>query len=205
VASDVTLNTDLIPMDVFLDMTLNDVRAIVEDEFKVPAISQVFFHNNVPLTDNSKTLAELNITEGDMLGLAIQNPGDDSRRKRPQEEGSSSQRQQRPRGGPDPERFRLHLVEDPRMLEEVRSRDPELANAANYPDRFHAVWDQRQRTLAQAQAEREEQLELLNADPFNVEAQAKIEEAIRQERVQENAQKALEENPECEHPLPFIF
>jgi DNA damage-inducible protein 1 len=83
------------------------------------------------------------------------------------------------------------------MLEEIRRQDPDLANAADNPERFHATWDQRQRVLSRAQAEKEEQMELLNADPFSVEAQVKIEEMIRQGRVQENVQKALEENSEC--------
>jgi DNA damage-inducible protein 1 len=97
-------------MDVFLDMTLNDVRVVVEDELKILGVSQAFFRNNNPVTDTSKTLTELNISEGDMLGLAIQNPEEINRRRRPQTEGTSSQRQQRPREGPDEERFRLHTV-----------------------------------------------------------------------------------------------
>ena len=44
---------------------------------------------------------------------------------------------------------------------------------------------------------------MLNADPFNADAQAKIEEMIRQERIHENVEKALQENPECEYFAPI--
>lgn len=44
--------------------------------------------------------------------------------------------------------------------------------------------------------ERNRDIERLNADPFDVEAQQKIEEAIRQQAVLENMEHAIEYSPE---------
>lgn len=47
-----------------------------------------------------------------------------------------------------------------------------------------------------AQMRRRQHIADLNADPFDVEAQTRIAEMIREERVQENLQNAIEHNPE---------
>ena len=49
---------------------------------------------------------------------------------------------------------------------------------------------------AEAELERQREIERLNADPFDVEAQRRIEEAIRQQAVMENMAHALEYSPE---------
>jgi DNA damage-inducible protein 1 len=207
VSSNITLSTDLIPLDVFPDMTFNDIKALVHGDTKIAPSSQHFYYNNRVVTDNSQTLEQLNIHEGDMLGMAVQDPSEFARRRTQQETASqpSARPAQRQRDAPDPERLRLHIVGDPRMLDEVRRQDPELAAAANNPQQFHSLWNQKQRSLAQAQAEKEAELALLNADPFNLEAQSKIEEMIRQERVAENVQKALEDNPESFGRVTMLY
>ena len=64
------------------------------------------------------------------------------------------------------------------------------------PNSWIEVFTQRQRQQEEAERERRNQIELLNQDPFNVDAQRKIEELIRQDRVVENLEKAYIENPE---------
>ena len=188
-------------------MTFNDIKALVHGDTNIPPASQHFYYNNRVITDTSQTLEQLNIREGDMLGMAVQDPSELARRRNQQDNSNQPSAPPTPRRdeGPDAERLRLHIIGDPRMLEEVRRQSPDLAAAANDPSKFHAMWSQRQRELAQAQAEKEAELALLNADPFNLEAQAKIEEMIRQERVSENVQKALEDNPESFGRVTMLY
>jgi DNA damage-inducible protein 1 len=188
-------------------MTFNDIKALIHGDTNIPPASQHFYHNQRVITDSSQTLEQLNIHEGDMLSMAVQDPSELARRRTQQE--TSDQPSPRPTRRQtddlDPERLRLHILGDPRMLEEVRGRHPELANAAEDPEQYHAIWNQQQRERAQRQAEKEAEIALLNADPFNLEAQATIEEMIRKERVTENIQKALEENPESFGRVTMLY
>lgn len=98
---------------------------------------------------------------------------------------------------PDSEMFRLQVLGDPRLMEELRQSQPELVSAVNDPVRFRHVFallEQQRR-----EAERAKQLEIarLDEDPFNPESQARIAELIRQEQVMENLQSAIEHNPEA--------
>jgi DNA damage-inducible protein 1 len=74
---------------------------------------------------------------------------------------------------------------------------PELAHAAtNDPARFAALLRQLRAMQEEAEAQKQREATLLNADPYDVQAQQRIEEAIRQEAVMENLNHALEYSPE---------
>jgi DNA damage-inducible protein 1 len=121
------------------------------------------------------------------------------RQARPPPNAQQANRQRnagRAAGGPDPEALRQQLLRDPRQLANVRNQDPELAAAVMDPNRWAQTWEHKQRQQQEAEQERRNQIALLNEDPFNVDAQRKIEELIRQDRVVENLEKAYNENPE---------
>lgn len=179
-------------------MTVNDLKALIHGDTNIPPASQHCYYDNRAIRDGTQTLEQLNIRGGDMIGVAVHDPSEIVRRRTQQE--SSSQASSRPttlsNDDFDPERFRLHIMGDPRLLEQVRQQNPELANAAHDPEQYYAIWEQQQDRQAQLQAEKAAKIAMLNADPFNSEAQAEIAEIIRQERVSENVQQALDENPE---------
>ncbi|KAJ9630866.1 DNA damage-inducible protein 1 [Taxawa tesnikishii (nom. ined.)] len=97
------------------------------------------------------------------------------------------------------ETVRLQCVGNPAALAQMREQTPDLADAINDSALFRERFEALVRNQQERERERQEQLRLLNEDPFNVEAQKKIEEMIRQERVMENLQHAYEHNPEGKH------
>ena len=119
----------------------------------------------------------------------------------------------------DAEMMRLQILGDPNLMQELErvrpynlsafswktiahsshvQAQPELANAARSdPARFSQLLRQFRQMQADAELERQREIIRLEADPFDVEAQRKIEEAIRQQAVLENMEHALEYSPEA--------
>ncbi len=74
---------------------------------------------------------------------------------------------------------------------------PDLAAAAHSdPARFAELLRQTRERHHDVELARQTEIGRLNADPYDVEAQRRIEEAIRQEAVLENMEHALEYSPE---------
>ena len=78
------------------------------------------------------------------------------------------------------------------------STRPEFAAVIDSHERFAQVLRQMQEQEREEQMRRRQQIADLNADPFDIDAQMRIAEMIREERVQENLQNAIEHNPEGE-------
>jgi DNA damage-inducible protein 1 len=87
----------------------------------------------------------------------------------------------------------------------LNEQQPELARAVNDPVRWRELYTAMRQQEEGRERERQNQIALLNEDPFNIEAQRKIEEMIRQDNVVSNLQHAYENNPEGELGQMYII
>lgn len=201
-----TLDQDLLTIDVGPDMTIADLKAYIQSDTNVPPAAQSLYHNGQELRDETKTLGHCQVKENDILEMLVQSSRAPTGAARGAGRGQAraprlaerSQGDRRGIGEPDPEVIRLQALAEPRRLDQIRLQNPQLADAVQDKDRFRQAWEAMARQAYEREAEKQRELALLNADPFNIEAQAKIEEIIRQQRVEENLQNALDYTPEGE-------
>lgn len=191
------LDQEFISLDLPPGLSIADLKGFVHAETSLPQASQQFYLNNVPIQGDDQTIEQAGIKDGDMLAMLMRQPDQQNtmgtqRRARP-----GQQRQGAP-GQHEIETTRLSILGNPAAMAQVREQRPALAEAINDSNRFREVWMEMIREDQGREQERMEQMRLLNEDPFNIEAQQKIEEMIRQEQVQNNLQFAYEHNPEGE-------
>ncbi|ELW64959.1 Protein DDI1 like protein 1 [Tupaia chinensis] len=103
-----------------------------------------------------------------------------------------------------PALIRSMLLSNPHDLSLLKERNPSLAEAllSGNLETFSQVLMEQQRERALREQER---LRLYTADPFDQEAQAKIEEEIRQQNIEENMNIAMEEAPESFGQVAMLY
>lgn len=101
---------------------------------------------------------------------------------------------------------RAQLLSNPELMQQLEQTEPEIADAArNDPVKFKELYNARGKRYQQMQEERRQMEELVMADPFDIEAQRKIEEAIRQQQVLENMEHAMEFSPESFGRVTMLY
>ncbi|KAJ2974587.1 hypothetical protein NQ176_g5973 [Zarea fungicola] len=180
-------------------MTLATLRESIHAEAKVAPDAQQIYHNGRVVNDNTKTMEQLQINDGDMLAVHVRDKRPNTNLNAQAQRAQPAPSQPRPQGeapANDPEMIRLQVLGDPALRQQLQRQHPELAAAVDQPERFAGILHESQDRERRERVERQRQIEQLNDDPFNIENQRKIEEMIRQERVMENLQNAMEHNPE---------
>ncbi|KAG0357358.1 DNA damage-inducible protein 1 [Podila minutissima] len=198
-------------------MEVENIKALIEADCGVPAEDQQIFHNERELVDPKSTLQTHNVHEDDILTLrqkskqrAVQRPtlGMASGSARPEPPVATHPGQISSGGGNahDAEQIRQHVLSDPTLLQQLRERQPALAEAAvNNPSRFHALIRELDEQRRNAESTRMRQIQALNDNPFDMDAQQRIEEAIRLENVAANLEAALEYNPESFGRVTMLY
>lgn len=197
---------DLLSLEVYPEMTIETLRSSIQAETTHHPSTQHLYHNGQLVTDNSKTLAELGVADGELLALHVRETRGSTTVQAPnrQAQQGAARPAARPPTQQDPEVIRLQILGDPNLRGELARSRPDLVAALEDPQRFAGLFADSLDRERRERDERHRQIQLLNADPFDIDAQARIEEIIRQERVMENLQNAMEHNPEGEN-LPLAW
>uniref|UniRef100_A0ACB8EEH2 Cyanamide hydratase n=1 Tax=Sphaerodactylus townsendi TaxID=933632 RepID=A0ACB8EEH2_9SAUR len=221
-------------LQVDADFELQNFRALCELESGIPAAESQIVYAEVPLTDNHRSLASYGLKDGDVVVLqqvenaekrpaaafpglpridfsSITVPGTSAQTAPmpPQQPGPPSRASPpevppAPPGLDNPGLLRDMLLSNPHELSLLKERNPPLAEALLSGDleKFTQVLVEQQQDRARREQER---LRLFSADPFDLEAQAKIEEDIRQQNIEENMTIAMEEAPESFGQVVMLY
>ncbi|PIA58360.1 hypothetical protein AQUCO_00500348v1 [Aquilegia coerulea] len=184
-----TSDEQFITLDVDPDESVENLKALLEVETRVPLQhQQLLIDGNVML--NSKKLTALGIKDGDLISMHKHVPASPP----------SNDLSLNPDGSAvNPGAFQQQLRQDSNLMTQLLQNDPELAQAVLGSDlnTLQQLLRERHQQRSELRRKQEEEMALLDADPFDVEAQRKIEAAIRQKGIDENWAAALEHNPEA--------
>ncbi|WFD40644.1 DNA damage-inducible protein 1 [Malassezia japonica] len=163
------------PVDADVSLEIENLKAILEADVGVPAEHQVLQFQSKVLADDKQSLASYGVQDGDLLTLSD---------KRKSSAPSTS-------ANPDlamAETVRNQILSSTQVQESLRNQ-------------FTRTLALQREQIAQMQSLQQ----LQNSDPFDVEAQKRIEEAIRQERVAENMEHAMEYIPESFGNVTMLY
>lgn len=184
-----TVDEQFITLDVDPNESVENVKALLEVETKVSLHQQKLQFNGNEMK-NSDRLGSIGVGNGDMIMMlpaAASGPPPNDLRFNP--DGSAV----------NPAAFQQHIRNESQIMAQLFQNDPALAQAilGDNLDNLQKLLRERHDQKVQLRRKQEEELALMYADPFDVEAQRKIEAAIRQKGIDENWEAAIEYNPEA--------
>ncbi|KAM5542503.1 hypothetical protein V8D89_003962, partial [Ganoderma adspersum] len=174
---ELTFVTDLggtFTVEIDPNMELENVMALLEAESGIPVSEQSLSYEGRDLNNPKEMMAQCGVGEKSMLLLW----------RKVHVPGTSRAVEQ------DTEMMRLQILGDPQLMAQLQQTAPEILDAAQHnPARFAEL-------IRQTRHDANRERMLLEMDPFSLDAQRKIEEAIQQQAVLDNLEHALEYSPE---------
>ena len=168
-------------LDISSDTSIDTLKSIIEAHTQIPTSQQ-------QLTVNGHELSSIsNLTNNELIFVHTLHNNNNNPPNRTHNQPMTA------------ETLRAYVRGNPQLLQQLLHQNPTLAEAILSDDitMLESLLRQQETTRREAELEQQRQIEELNADPFNLEAQKKIEERIREDNVMENFENALEINPEA--------
>eukprot|EP00750_Incisomonas_marina_P002123 INCI12094.1.p1 GENE.INCI12094.1~~INCI12094.1.p1 ORF type:complete len:593 (-),score=127.39 INCI12094.1:80-1858(-) len=203
------------------DTDVGSLCLVLEADTGIPSAQMRILFNGQDIQQNhAATLGSLGVTDAALIYVTRLAQSQPQRQQRQQQQ----QQQQQPTAESaaplsprnyagmtfddvppncDPKILREIIRVNPPMLRQLEHGNPELASAVGQDDPQVFVDVMRRQTQERQQRQRQQQQELaalyrrVEEDPFDVEAQKKVEEIIRARNVESNHQLAREHLPEA--------
>lgn len=199
----IATDEDTLNVDGDLSMTLENLKAILEADTSISPANQQLFCKGQLLSDEKASLSSLGVKEDDLLLLQSSSTVNQSSGSGSATASSASGRPQPSSPEQEAEALRQEMLSNAPLMAQLRSQRPELAEAVSSdPAKFIQMLRAERERNQQAQREA---MALANADEFDIDAQRRIEEAIRQEQVMENFGSAMEFNPESFGRVTMLY
>lgn len=218
----VTADDNVVQLDVYEDMELENLVAYCEAELNLPTGKAQLLHNARPLTEMKKTLKELGINDGDMVLVGLSSTGTpqgpqpsvgqtDSTATGSSASSSSLRANNIQELINMPEvtleqarKVRDSFLADPNTLTSLKLSNMPLADAlaSGNLDEFHKILNEQHKRRRDEQLR---QLRMMTADPFDVEAQKMIAEEIQRQQIESNMQDAIEYMPEAFGQVHMLY
>lgn len=223
----VTYDDNVVQLDVYEDMELENLVAYCEAEMGTSFNNLQFLYNARPLDDMKKTLKQYSIQDGDML-LVVNRALLQQTHARQVAGRPTAANIQRPAASSSQLAAAQNQaqVEDLLNMTEVtmeqaaKVRDSFLANAdemtnlkmSNMPladaltsgtlEDFHKILNEQHKRRRDEQLKR---MRMMTADPFDVEAQKMIADEIKRQQIESNMHDAIEFMPEAFGQVHMLY
>ena len=192
-----TQDDQIVNVEVDPGTEVENLKAILQAETDIPTDDQVLMASGKII--QSGTLSGNGVGDNDVVMLMRKPPGAGAGAGAAASASNPTAVDPSDGSAVNPVEYIRYLKGDPAQLAQIARVLPELHSAVMSDNQaeFQKILRALHQSKLKEEARKKAEIDLLNADPFDMEAQAKIQAMIDQSNVNENYEQAMENTPEA--------